>query len=258
MSRPVLIIDEEKDPKLPIGKQAGVGGDIGQLVDSGFNQCDFRNIHIECGPQGPYQYTIKRIFLEFRPLVYPQSRYFTPSYQGTDVDSGSNEIRTFAIYRGDPVVRIDFWATDYHVNAVQFHNSSGLVSEVYGCPHHTNCKFTSFKGKHPHSNLVGVYGRFGEAIHKLGFTFAAVSYDDIGPPPLPKKTERSVLEIVSKEYEISQILKRHRREDLMATVPDSILIPQLPEEKKISVPERISSIMKEYEIFEKQTKKAKK
>ena len=169
---------DKEHTKVVIERQEAVGGNGGHLFDSGCNLFGLRTVHIKCGPfesnSKSYTCLIKRIFLEFeRPTHSPEGSYQSPSYLGLNV-YGNSSGYNFEVDADDSIVRIDVWASDDFVNALQFHLKSGLVSELYGTPYIFGSELTSFEGKNPNSKLVGVHGRFSGVIDKLGFTFAAI------------------------------------------------------------------------------------
>ena len=195
--------DDELHPKVAIDKQEAVGGNGGYFFDSGCNLFGLRKVHVNCGPfdwnNKHYASTIKRIFLEFeRPTHSQQGKYLSPSYVQYAV-YGDSATTTFEIDADDSIVRIDVWASDDLVNAVQFYLKSGLVSELYGAPYIYGSKLTSFVGKNPDSKLVGVHGRFGGVIDKLGFNFASLAPDKNGFPPLPVDSDDTKSTVVTED-----------------------------------------------------------
>jgi Jacalin-like lectin domain len=159
---------------MTLSKFAAVGGDGGCLFDSGCNTSGVTKVRIECEPirhnGKQYLNTIKRIWLEFHcPTADCPARPVT--YPGYPLPRGDYEVSTFIVEPYDQIVKIVVWSDGILVNAIEFHTKQGCVSPRYGMPTIGGHTVAEFQGDDS-SILVGVHGRVGSAIEKLGFSFA--------------------------------------------------------------------------------------
>jgi hypothetical protein len=160
---------------------AAFGGDGGGMFDSGCNLSGVKKVRIECGYMKhngtKYMNTIKRIWLDFHTPSLGEDvifhGYAADGTSGWDKFIGAyNTTFTFELGGEDQIVKIVVWSDGILANAVQFHTEMGIISPMYGMPATPANSFT-FQGRcDSDSRLVGVHGRFGGAIDKLGFSFA--------------------------------------------------------------------------------------
>ena len=193
MKLPGKSFDEEKNPTVTLDKQKAVGGDSYNMFDSGCNLSGLRKVHMywdyntKSTCHSGSRSTIKRIFLEFDKPSRSNDRR-EPSYNnGIAMSKISDDTLSIVeVNTNDPIVRIDVWTNGSIVNGIQFFMRSGAISQLYGMTVNPNNPATTFEGKGPCSELVGVHGCCGEAvggINKLGFTFATFKNKNLGFPP---------------------------------------------------------------------------
>jgi hypothetical protein len=161
--------------KMALSKDPAVGGNVGGMFDSGFNPSGVEKVRIECGSikhnGRKYMNTIERIWIDFRcPTTDSPANVI---FHGYPVHKQGNKIFTFKLRPDDKLVKAVVWSDGVLANAVQFHTESGIVSPMIGMPAR-GAQVTKFQGGCG-SELVGVHGRFGGVIDKLGFSFATVS-----------------------------------------------------------------------------------
>ena len=163
--------------KLTMSKLPAVGGNGGNLFDSGCNPSRVKKVRIECGyflfHKTEYVSTIKRLWFEFdhRQTDLAKGDVF---YNGCPKNTDGNKMATFELYPNDEIVKIVVWSDNKLAHAVQFHTEMGIVSPMYGIPL-PNSTATEFQGEDG-SRLAGVHGRFGAAMDKLGFSFVTLSH----------------------------------------------------------------------------------
>ena len=159
-----------------IRKEHDVGGDGGYVFDSGCNPSGVTKIHILCGHfrsyKKEYKWAILRVFLEFADS--PSSKH--PSYHVYEISRGTPS--TFVVSPGDKITKIVIWADELSAHALQIHTKNGIISELYGCLDQDS-KPHVFHGDSTYRirddiELVGVYGKCGELLVRLGFRFAEV------------------------------------------------------------------------------------
>eukprot|EP00532_Pseudo-nitzschia_australis_P003044 CAMPEP_0168182126 /NCGR_PEP_ID=MMETSP0139_2-20121125/11678_1 /TAXON_ID=44445 /ORGANISM="Pseudo-nitzschia australis, Strain 10249 10 AB" /LENGTH=216 /DNA_ID=CAMNT_0008102937 /DNA_START=168 /DNA_END=818 /DNA_ORIENTATION=- len=170
--------DKKDAPKrVVLDKQEAVGRNWGESFDSGCNISGLRKIHICLGPYQKNEssyFIIKRISLEFDNPSHSDEK-LEPFYCFADMNVNKKDtMRVFEFGNDDSVVRVDVWTDDRCVSAVQFCMESGAVSQLYGS--HSNTPPNAFLRGGPCSKLVGIHGLYHGVIHKLGFTFAEVTY----------------------------------------------------------------------------------
>jgi len=155
-------------------KEHDVGGDLGYRFDSGCNPTGVTKIHIVCGhfkyDKKEYKWAVLRVFLEFADSSK------NPSYHVYQISRGI--LSTFQVNPGDKITKIVVWADELSAHALQIHTKYGIISELYGCPNqeskpHEFYGGSAFEGRDD-IELVGVHGKCGELLDRLGFTFAAV------------------------------------------------------------------------------------
>jgi Jacalin-like lectin domain len=160
------------EPGMILSNFPPVGGDGGGLFDSGCNPSGVVKVRIECGyikhNGTKYMNTIKRIWLDFQdPSPESDSIFYGYPVHGTGLFDTPNKTFTFPLGKDDQIVRVVVWSDGVLANAVQFHTEAGIISAMYGMPG-PDATSSEFQGH----TLVGVYGRFGVVIDKLGFSFA--------------------------------------------------------------------------------------
>lgn len=174
-------------PTLILDKQDSVGGFGGCEFDSGCNLSGVKKVYIYVGSavllerQSMYTSTIRRIYFEFETPFDASSNNFmgrlSPTYEATSTlwsIIGSSPC-VLDVDASDPIVKIDVWTDEVLANAVRFHFRSGAISETYGTKPARRPDPISFEGRsRGHSRLVGLHGRYGGAIDRLGFRFAVL------------------------------------------------------------------------------------
>jgi hypothetical protein len=174
---PAMKLIMKDSTKLVLEKSPAAGGSGGSRFDSGCNTSGVTKIRIECGCIDFEAFfaesTINRVFLEFLKPTDSDDIH-VPSYHGYEIENprGRNQTFTFALDPGDEIVKAVVWTDGIIANAVEFHTQMGNVSPIYGIPK-DGSKAVEFQGG-PGSKLVGIYGRFGQVIDSLGFTFASL------------------------------------------------------------------------------------
>jgi hypothetical protein len=174
-----------------LDKQDSVGGTGGHVFDSGCNPSGLRKVRIELNA---YHYKInnktfpsliRRIFLEFNNhptdsnLDTKQERH--PQYVGF-TGKPNDKLCTFDLVDpNDPLVKVNVWSDDICVTGVNFILKSGTISQLNGFPSESDT-LTTFEGQNG-SAMVGIHGRYGTVIDRLGITFAKTIRDDLGFPP---------------------------------------------------------------------------
>mmetsp|Transcript_3484 Transcript_3484/g.7956 ORF Transcript_3484/g.7956 Transcript_3484/m.7956 type:complete len:316 (+) Transcript_3484:145-1092(+) len=177
-------------PTLICDKQDSVGGFGGYEFDSGCNLSGVKKVYVYIGSTilfgrlSLYPSTIRRIYFEFETPINALSKNFTgrlsPTYGAKSTlwsIIGSSPC-VLEVDANDPIVKIDVWTDTVLANAVRFHFRSGAISETYGTKPARRPDPVSFEGRsRGNSRLVGLHGRYGSAIDRLGFSFV------VPPPP---------------------------------------------------------------------------
>ncbi|CAB9498780.1 Jacalin-related lectin [Seminavis robusta] len=177
-----MAMDQKEEPttKLSLAKIPGVGGNGGRPFDSGCNPTGVWQVHVECGPifsyvlqNGKYYTsTVKRIFLRFHKTCSNRGDAIYYHWYPAGLNVGTKKY-FFNVNDGDSIVKTVVWSDGFLVNAIQFYTEKGIVSPMYGLPRPESLE-SEFKGPQG-SQLVGIHGRYGAAIDKLGFSFAKVN-----------------------------------------------------------------------------------
>ena len=160
-------------------KRMAVGGTGGQPFDSGVNTSGLAVIHVETGCWGnAYINIIKRIHLTFRDGFSTENNI----YLGIACHQRNNHRMQFVIAPHDSVQKVLLWADTVCVHAIQFHTQSGMVSPMFGIPSQDGIEPTEFVLDEPNETIVGLFGRFGGIVDKLGLTTGQVMDHSLLPP----------------------------------------------------------------------------
>lgn len=157
-----------------------VGGDGGIPFDSGCNPFGVKKVTVTTGPFWGNKEVIQRIHLEFNyPTSAGSESETLPSFPSFAVHNEEgdtdNKVGSLVLYPNDCIVQVDVWSTGI-VRAVQFHTKCGIISPLFGSPTGDSV-MTEFRAPaEEDAELVGVHGRYGGVIDKLGFSFAKVNH----------------------------------------------------------------------------------
>lgn len=152
-------------------KPKAAGGSGGVPFDSGCDPSGIEVIRIKVGQQAHYRSTIKRVYLDYKQPEFSDAGT-DAMYHGWSSDHHQDTEFTVKLNPRDPVVKAVVHTDGKRANAVQFHTRSGIISPMYGIASSgSQLKAVEFSG----DKLVGVYGRFGDAMDSLGFAFASTS-----------------------------------------------------------------------------------
>lgn len=170
-----------------VTKNIAVGGAGGQLFDSGVNPSGLASIEVETGAyKQNYVNVIKRLHLTFRDGHTTKENI----YWGISCHPQNNKSFHFPIDQHDSIESIHIWADEKLVCAVQFHTKAGITSPMFGAPpKKIEDSATVIKLDQPNENIVGIYGRFGGVVDKLGITTGQVAVN----PPLDAANELTVV-----------------------------------------------------------------